>query len=419
MSHYTIIILLSLLIIVSHFYQVISKRTNIPAVLLLMITGIAAKFFLPTTLFSGAKESLGIIGNIGLILIVLEAAIDLRLKKDKIPNIIKATLSALIGLTTTVAVASAIIVWLFPTTDWMQACLYAVPFSVMSSAIVIPSVSSIHPIAKEFIIYESSISDILGIIFFYLFLDLNQSSNVGDVVGMTAFKLGIAIILAFILSYALIWIFVKIKSETKLFLMIAALLLLFGVGKLYHLSSLIIILIFGLLLGNTKLFFRGKLAGFFDKEGIDKIGSSLHHITLESSFVLKTFFFFLFGLSINLSNLLHLKGLFVGIVIVVFTYVVRYLILHLLVLKKTNLLTMITPRGLISILLFFSIPESLFIEGFGNASMLLTIFVTNCVMAYGLIEEKKKQPMSEHDIGFIPENETIEENSDSTNEIID
>ena len=51
--------------------------------------------------------------------------------------------------------------------------------------------------------------------------------------------------------------FFNITGHVKLFLLMAILLLLYAVGKMFHLSSLVMILIFGVILNNYKLFFSG------------------------------------------------------------------------------------------------------------------------------------------------------------------
>lgn len=396
MNTYVIIILVSALVIVSYLFQVFSKKTSIPAVLLLMVLGMVCGVFLPSGTTAGLDNYLGLLGKVGLILIVLEASIDLRLRRDKVKDIVKAFVSALVGLIITSGVIM-IIIGFFTSTDWKQAGLYAVPFAVMSSAIVIPSVSKLLPKAKEFVIYESSLSDILGIILFNLFVDLNKSGDSGMVVVETGGKLIITLLLAVILSYLLLLVFTKIKDETKLFLIITSLVLFYAVGGLFHLSALIMVMVFGLILGNPNVFFRGRLMKWFDIEETNVMAHDLHKISLESAFLIKTFFFFLFGLSINLANLLDFQGLVIGVLIIGATYGIRYVILYLLKVEGTGLLTTITPRGLISVLLFFSISGSMVIDGFGEAAMLITIMATNVIMTIGLIRDSKNvvKPVAE------------------------
>lgn len=50
--------------------------------------------------------------------------------------------------------------------DFRSALLYAVPFSIISSAIAIPSTRSMCRENREFVVYDTSFSDILGVVFF-------------------------------------------------------------------------------------------------------------------------------------------------------------------------------------------------------------------------------------------------------------
>jgi len=108
LSSYSLIIIFSATIIVSYFYNIYAKKSGIPAVLMLIVSGIIINFGL---IAAGiAKPNLfpilEVLGVVGLILIVLEAALDLELLKEKIGVIIKSLLVATIGLIAT-AYASA------------------------------------------------------------------------------------------------------------------------------------------------------------------------------------------------------------------------------------------------------------------------------------------------------------------------
>ena len=81
-----LIIAICLVIILSYVYGVIAKRFNIPSVLLLIATGVVIKYTLE---LSGLQilnifPFLEIVGLIGLIMIVLEATLDLKLERAKI-----------------------------------------------------------------------------------------------------------------------------------------------------------------------------------------------------------------------------------------------------------------------------------------------------------------------------------------------
>ena len=81
LSSYNLIIGASLIVVLSFFFNGISKKTNIPAVLMLIVLGILIKigleFFIPE--IPDFKGSLVILGTVGLIMIVLEAALELEL----------------------------------------------------------------------------------------------------------------------------------------------------------------------------------------------------------------------------------------------------------------------------------------------------------------------------------------------------
>src|SRR4029453_11136201 len=57
--------------------------------------------------------------------------------------------------------------------DVALAVLAAIPFAVISSAVAIPAARGLAEQPREFVIYESSLSDIVGVLVFYAW----QSSN--------------------------------------------------------------------------------------------------------------------------------------------------------------------------------------------------------------------------------------------------
>ena len=177
------------------------------------------------------------------------------------------------------------------------------------------------------------------------------------------------------------------ETKVKLFLMISVLLLLYSVGKMMHLSSLIIILIFGLILSNPKLFFIGPLKIFHNKRALHEIYETFHLITMESAFVVRTFFFFIFGFSVSVISLFDLRLAIVSGIIVIIIYVIRASLVRLIVkVRYFKLCTFIAPRGLITLLLFYSIPEDLVNPSFNGGILLLVIITTSLLMTYGLIK---------------------------------
>lgn len=391
LSSYNLIIEASVIIILSFWFNGISKKTNVPSVLMLIVLGIilqyVLRYFVPDELdLLGGLEILGIVG---LIMIVLEAALELELKREKLWPIIKSMAIALIGLVGSAWVAALILHQFIPGMTMQSAWLYATPLSILSSAIIIPSVRGLKIEKKEFHIYESTFSDIMGIMMFYFLIGgLNPAEDSG--VAGFAGNLVLTIVIALVASYALILIFQRIKSQAKQFLLIAVLLLLYAIGKKFHLSSLIIILVFGLVIANVKLFFPGKTAIFLENEKINQIYHELHIITLETAFVVRTFFFVIFGMTIVLSSLLSLNVALVSILIIVSIYVIRFLLLRVFIGKDILPQLFIAPRGLITVLLFYAIPAEAEIAGFEQGILLFVIIVTSLIMTWAMIKDKRK-----------------------------
>ena len=86
LTTYHLISIFSITIIISYFFNLYAKKTGVPAVLMLIGLGIIINYVLR---FSGVVKPnllpiLEVLGVVGLILIVLEAALDLHLLKEKI-----------------------------------------------------------------------------------------------------------------------------------------------------------------------------------------------------------------------------------------------------------------------------------------------------------------------------------------------
>jgi len=390
MSAYELIIVGSVAIVLSYVFGELAKRTNIPSVLMLIATGVIVGQIHPID-HNSLIQPLEVLGIIGLIMIVLEGALDLELSKEKLPLIKRSLTVATLGLVGCMVVIGFSLYYIFEMSV-EQSLLYATPLSVISSAIVIPSVENLTGKNKEFLIYESCLSDILGIMIFYFVIGMAESTSKVNAVADFGINLIATVVISVIAGFGLVILFKYIRTNVKIFLFIAILVLLYAIQKLLHLSPLILILFFGLILKNHELVFRGRLANLATRMELRLMERNFHIITRETAFVLRTFFFIVFGLSMVLESLIDLHALGLSLVITASIYFVRSLLLK----KNTNesgakiLLTM-APRGLITVLLFYSIPESLRTDKFPDSVVLYIILFTSIVMSYGLIVGSKKK----------------------------
>ncbi|MBL4862003.1 MAG: cation:proton antiporter [Crocinitomicaceae bacterium] len=391
---YVFIMALAGIIILSFFFNIIAKKTNIPSVLLLIGLGMGIKAALSSYDLLDEDLQLNtlleVLGNVGLVMIVLEAALDLKLEREKMGLIFRSLLIAFIGIGGSMFAIGAFFLYIFPSTDFYTAIIYATPLSIMSSAIIIPSVGRLTGTKKEFMVYESTFSDILGIMVFYFMIGADGGAGGDSIAWGIALNVGGTIVLSVVVAYVMVYLFQHLRMQVKLFLIIGVLMFLFAVGKFFHLSSLLIILAFGLVLNNTDVFFRGPLSKLFDREKVKPILHDFHTLTLESAFLIRTFFFVIFGLSITVSSLYNFEVAVNSIVIVLIFYAVRYISLRFLARENLFPELFIAPRGLITVLLFFVLlkNEDYVIENFDTGLLLYPILITSIIMMIALISYK-------------------------------
>jgi cell volume regulation protein A len=397
MDPYLFLILASSAIILSHLFNWLAKRTNLPSVLLLITVGLVAHQVLDR--YGGVRNSplvsqvLNILGISGLIMIVLEAALDLKLSADRRTMIKRSFLLALLALVGT-ATAITCTVHFVLGADWYRSLVYAMPLSIVSSAIVLPSVASFPRDRKDFIIYEATFSDILGILFFYFLIDDHAGSSVVGIAGRFVWNVVLTVVVSLVASFGLLWIFQRIRTRVKFFLLIAVLILLYALGKKMELSSLLIILVFGLMVSNQGLMFKGWVARITRSSTMLNIEHELHLVTAETAFVVRTFFFLMFGLIIDVRRLLDQDVLVLGGLVMAGIYLVRAVLVGVMRVEGGRTVALLAPRGLITILLAYNIPDHLRIPDRDGSVLLMVILGTSLVMMVGLLTSGRRADLS-------------------------
>jgi hypothetical protein len=257
----------------------------------------------------------------------------------------------------------------------------------MSSSIVLPSIHALTKTKKEFLIYEASFSDILGVMLFNYF----TASEVltAKSIGIFSLNILISIVFSLVLSIVLLSILAKTKMNIKFFLIFALLVLIYSGGKILHLPSLLIILVFGLLINNWEKISFKWLVKHFPHSEVESLRTFLHSITAESSFLIRTFFFLLFGYSIDLNFLNDQTVILIGSLIVVSLFLIRFLYLKFYFKTKVFPEVFFIPRGLITIVLFFKIPEQLKLVDFNDGILFFIVLSTSIILSLGMIFYKK------------------------------
>ncbi len=390
MTTYTTLIALSGLVIFSYLFDLFASKTKLPSVLLLLLLGIGLKllsdqFHWQTINFLRILPTLG---TIGLILIVFEGSLELKYNKEKNKVIKDALFAAFFILLITVVIITLIIQQITGQ-DFYRCFANAIPFSVISSAIAIPSVANLSKKTREFIIYESSFSDILGIIIFN-FAVSNPQISLSSFAGL-GLNMALITALSIIACILLLYIMGRLSHHVKFFLIISILILVYAIGQSYHLSSLVLILAFGLFLNNADQIKHVWFRSIFLYKNLANDLAQLHQLSAESAFIMRTFFFVIFGFTIDIFKLDD-KNIFLnGLLILFIIYLVRFA--YLRIFRKENTIPegFVSPRGLISILLYYNLPEKLKIPEIGTSFLFMAVLGTSIIMTIGLMTSKRKE----------------------------
>lgn len=378
-----IIIIFCVLLLFAYVFDLTSSKTKIPSVILLLLLGWAVRQF--TIWFGIAFPDLSpvlpVLGTIGLILIVLEGSLELELNQSKFGLIRKSLLGALLPLIG-LAFLMAWAFMYFGHFSLKDSLTNAIPLCVISSAIAIPSVRGLTRRSKEFIIYESSLSDIIGVLIFN-FLALNETIDTSSFIH---FILQILLISAIsvVATVGLSLLLSKIDHHIKFIPIILLVILIYSVSKIYHLPSLIFILIFGLAIGNLDELRKFKWVERFKPDDLNREVVKFKDLILEGAFLVRASFFLLFGFLIETSDVLNQDTFLWALAIVFLIFLFRFIQLKFSTLPLRPLL-FIAPRGLITILLFLSIEPTDRISIVNESLIIQVIVLTAFIMMLGLI----------------------------------
>jgi Kef-type K+ transport system membrane component KefB len=383
----SIIITVCILLLLAYFFDITSSKTKIPSIILLLLLGWVVKQ--GTELFKisipDLTPILPVIGTIGLILIVLEGSLELELKKSKLALVGKSAIVALFPLLL-LSFGLGYIYYYNDTISFKDGLANAIPMAVISSAVAISSAKNLISEQKEFITYESSLSDIFGVLFFN-FITLHTEIET-TTFGEFFLELLIIFVISFAATLGLAYLLSKIKHKVKFAPIILLIILIYFVSKEYHLPALFFILFFGLFLGNLDELKRFSFIEKLRPEILNMEVSKFRELTTEFTFLIRALFFLLFGFLIKTDELLNSKTIIWALFITMAIFIIRGVFLKIVKLPLNPLL-FIAPRGLITILLFLSIPETQ-VTDLANKSVIIQVIVlTAFIMMFGFMITKK------------------------------
>jgi len=399
------------LVLLSYLFDITSKYSRIPGVILLIGLGIIIQVIFGTVGFDipNMKPVLPVIGTLGLILIVMDASLDLKLERRKKRMILKSVTSALLLFVIFVFVLSFAMVKFmgFPLTESL---LNVIPLGIISSTIAIPSAINLKPEQKEFIVYESSLSDIIGILLFDFIL-LNHGSILKGMVTFTFSGL-LTILIAVVLTSGLAMLMHRTRYHINYVIIMTSVVMVYVLAKFLFFPALLVVLIFGMALSNNRLAEHTFVERYVDFEKFRNDLESFKKILGELTFLVRSFFFIMFGYYTKVGGLVNPDNVLKGLIIIAVIFLLRWLFFKFILRVPAAPLVFFAPRGLITILLFLSVPAAFKLSVISEEVITLVILLSIVILTIGNMSQRKRIPMPQNTMasektGTFPESEKV------------
>lgn len=378
-----VVIVLCALVLIGYLFDVTSSKTRIPSVILLLLLGAIVKMLLSAlgVVLPDLQQVLPPLGTVGLLLIVLEGSLELELDRSKRSLVVRSLLMAVVPMLL-VSLAFAVVLAHWWHVPFSTALVNVLPLCVISSAIAIPTARRLSPPLREFITFESSFSDIVGVLLFNFFA-LNEMLNAESVLVFSADVL-LMVLVSFIATAALAWMLHRIRHSVKFVPIVVTIILVYFSAKAFHLPALLFIMALGLFLGNVRKFEVFGIIRKLHPEALSKEIHRLQELVGESAFLIRVLFFLLFGFLMKPEEIMDTKALYWSCTIVVGIFIARIIFL-LLTKAPVFPLLFIAPRGLITVLLFLSIPAARQINYINSAVVIQVVVMTALIMMFGML----------------------------------
>ena len=211
----TVVIALCLLLLIAYLFEFYSEKINVPTVMILLLVGfllreIITYFKIP---FPDLFFLLPALGNLGLLLIVLEATLSIKLNREHGKLLLQTLGLALASIIILSFLLALALRSTHPEVSFRELLLMAAVFAGSSSAVAISSSKHLPTASRNFVVYESSFSDILSIMFFN-FLLWNQTLG-GNIFFIALSQLIITVIISAVSIYFLFFLIQRIEHEIK------------------------------------------------------------------------------------------------------------------------------------------------------------------------------------------------------------
>lgn len=308
--------------------EIFFKRTGISYFLFLIFVGILLGPIFHVFPREPLIPVLGIFSSFTLIMVLFYSGMDMKIRE-----VIRGSPRPLLQVAIYVVVsifAIGVAGYVFLKWDLVQSLMFgAMIGGETTAAVVVPITRSLNLREKTvtFLTLESLVNSILSIVFFLAFLDLYKHGTTSWEVPVKSitesFLVGISVGLVLSISWLFVLKFLRGLKYTYVFTL-GLLLATYVITQALNGSGLIAVLIFGLLLGNSK----SVLLRLRQRFSISDMSEQFQNFQGEMSFLMETFFFVFLGLTfvIKPDTILYnlgIAGAFFGILLVIRYFATR------------------------------------------------------------------------------------------------
>ena len=347
----TFVFYVGLIIFAAHFFTALFERTRVPDVLPLIILGILVGPIFDIV----SPDDFGHVGSllsaVALTLMLFEGGSHLTLKtlKTSLKDCVILSLSTFLF---TIIISFSIAFYIMGN-DLIPSIFLGTVLGSISPAVVVPIVRMLNlsEKTKSTLVMESAITDVLSIILSLGILKTFQSGHT-TIVAFIGTNLIATMAMSLLVGFggAVIWsaILEKIrKFPNTIFTSLAFIFLLYGLSENLGFSGPIAVLVFGVVLANSKSI-PLDIVQRFGADHLTEFTSIEKTLFSEVIFLVKTFFFIFLGLSIQFGNM---KIIIISILLTFLIYGGRLILSKLLLDRETPLIeaamtSFIIPKGL-------------------------------------------------------------------------
>ena len=361
--------LLGGLLVLAFLANLLARKTGIPDVLVLMGTGVLlgpVLHLMDLTQYAGLRDGFG---TLALILILLEAGLDLDLRQMK-SSLPAGILLALVSYALCLALIAPVAHQLLGL-SWKASLIVAAVLGGVSASVSLPVLQTmrLRSDLKIILTVEGAMADILSVLTVTALLNAPAGTvQLGLLARSFAVRLSISLILGIMVGVG--WAFLLPRLSDRRFwqvLTFGAVLVLFAVTEVAGGGDLLAVLIFGLALSNLPMAQKylstdlGILTGQ-TQMGDEQAGLLAFHS--ELSFLVRTFFFVLVGMDIRFDRFVNewLPIVVISAMILVarwLTIAVSRLLWRESQKMERELAFWMHPRGLITVVLALKVVNSL------------------------------------------------------------